>query len=357
MSSTATNKHATVSRHTGKLPTFHRGEITALACSEFQDACTNYFAHKDTAAEKQVSIVLGCFEDMKVNNWTCPVVQRKRLTALSFPDFMGEFRKKFLKANWMEATRAEVLSSRMKAAETFDEWATNLQSLSALLSDEASVDAVKLDDKRLRHTLEAGMLPDLSHRYYLHPTASKISDDKFDEWLHAVVEIDEARQYEDDHIAAALHAADRGKRKAPVPPMTLSTHPKRSSMTRARATLLPNHLLLPPLPTPPPSAPLSPTTSASSSATMTGAINAAASLSAINPPTAPMASPTRRPTRHSPRPRPTVRRPPRRASPLRSSCPASTTTTTATTTRKMPTSDRQRPRRQARPQTLHLAQT
>ncbi|KAJ7437698.1 hypothetical protein FB451DRAFT_1450431 [Mycena latifolia] len=227
MSSTTTNKHATVSRHTGKLPTFHRGEITALACSEFQDACTNYFAHKDTAAEKQVSIILGCFEDMKVNNWTRPVAQRKRLTALSFPDFMGEFRKKFLKANWMEATHAEVLSSRMKAVETFDEWATNLQSLSALLSDEASANAVKLDDKRLRHTLEAGMLPDLSHRYYLHPTVSKISDNKFDEWLHAVIEIDEAHQYEDDRIAAALHAADRGKCKAPGPTDDAEHAPKK----------------------------------------------------------------------------------------------------------------------------------
>ncbi|KAJ6544866.1 hypothetical protein DFH09DRAFT_1088403 [Mycena vulgaris] len=107
------SKFAIVTHHTGKLPTFSKGEVTALACSEFQDTCQNYCAHKDTATDKQVAIVLGCFEDMKVNNWTRPPPTRARLIALKFPEFMIEFRRKFLRPDWQETTRAEVLLSCM----------------------------------------------------------------------------------------------------------------------------------------------------------------------------------------------------------------------------------------------------
>ncbi|KAJ7443071.1 hypothetical protein B0H11DRAFT_2251143 [Mycena galericulata] len=111
----------------------------------------------------------------------------------------------------------------MKADETFDEWTTNLQSLAALLADDDSADAgFALDDKRLRHTIEAGMLPDLNRRYTRHATAPKIADDKFDDWLKAVIEIDEVRLYDDERIATLLaEKAEKersnggGKRKAP----------------------------------------------------------------------------------------------------------------------------------------------
>ncbi|KAJ7185083.1 hypothetical protein B0H12DRAFT_1040452, partial [Mycena haematopus] len=123
----ATNsKYATVTRKPGHLPTFHKGEVTALACSEFQDALSNYFAHKDTAPERQVSIALGCFEDMKINNWTRPAGTRERLRKLSFTAFMSEFKKKFLRTDWKESTRKEILSSRMKETDSFDTWSTSV---------------------------------------------------------------------------------------------------------------------------------------------------------------------------------------------------------------------------------------
>ncbi|KAJ7463597.1 hypothetical protein FB451DRAFT_1403620 [Mycena latifolia] len=201
---------ATVTRHTSKLPTFYCGEITALACSEFQDACSNYFALKDTAAEKQVSIMLGCFEDMKVSNWTRPIAARKHRVALTFPEFMGEFRKKFLCTDWKEATRAELLSSRMKTTETFDEW-TNLESLAALLADDPSVpSSFSLNQKRLRHMIEASMLPDLAHCYARDENASKIAEDKLDDWLTAVIKIDEQRQYNNEHIEIMLAGKECG---------------------------------------------------------------------------------------------------------------------------------------------------
>ncbi|KAJ7640817.1 hypothetical protein DFH06DRAFT_928285, partial [Mycena polygramma] len=87
------------------------GEVTALAISEFQDACNNYFAHKGTDAERQVAIVLGCFEEPKINNWLRPAGTRARIMKLSFLDFIGELKLKFLRSDWKETTRKEILSS------------------------------------------------------------------------------------------------------------------------------------------------------------------------------------------------------------------------------------------------------
>ncbi|KAF8146607.1 hypothetical protein K438DRAFT_503311 [Mycena galopus ATCC 62051] len=205
------SKYASVTRKAGHLPTFHKGEVTALACSDFQDALSNYFAHKDTAADRQVSIALGCFEDPKINNWTRPTATRDRLRALTFSVFMSEFKKKFLRTDWKETTRKEILSSRMKDTESFDEWSTAVMSLAALLADDPAASAIALDEKRLRHTLEAGMLPDLAHLYTDHATASAIADDKFDDWLRAVTDIDKRRIYDDARISRLL---TQSKRKA-----------------------------------------------------------------------------------------------------------------------------------------------
>ncbi|KAJ7663578.1 hypothetical protein B0H17DRAFT_1143987 [Mycena rosella] len=136
------SKFATITRITGKLLTFHRGKVTALTCSDFQDGCNNYFSHKDTTPAKKVGVILA-------------------------------------------------------------------------LSNDANTTAITLDDKRIFHTLEVGMLPDLSRRYMKDPKASKIADDQLDEWLHAIVEIDEVHQYEDECMAFFVFNAntDKGKRK------------------------------------------------------------------------------------------------------------------------------------------------
>ncbi|KAJ7629599.1 hypothetical protein B0H17DRAFT_1150527 [Mycena rosella] len=96
-----------------------------------------------------------------------------------------------------------------------------MSSLTALLSDDANADGVVLDDKRICHMLEAGMLPDLSHRYTKDTTAPKITDDKLDEWLRAVIVINKVCQYKDELMAffvfnanADKSAAKKGKYKA-----------------------------------------------------------------------------------------------------------------------------------------------
>jgi hypothetical protein len=209
-------KDATVTTVPGKLPIFGPGNITALACSEFVSAVRNYFLLKDTAEEKRVGILVGCFEEPKVKNWLRPTAAHTRLTALSLNDFMTKFKTKFLPVDWVEKTRKEVLSSRMSEHQTFDEWSTHVNSLAALLQDDsaaATASALQIDDKCLRHTLEAGMLEDLHHRVSAAP-AAKIPDDQYDEWTRAVTVIDLERVYDDAKIARMLATAASASDKA-----------------------------------------------------------------------------------------------------------------------------------------------
>ncbi|KAJ7075751.1 hypothetical protein B0H15DRAFT_956247 [Mycena belliarum] len=205
-------KVAVVESHSNKLPTLHEGEISPLAANDFEISCLNYFAAKDIAAERQVAVILGCFRSQAVNNWSRPAVSRTRLMALTFAEFMAEFRTKFLRPHWEKTTRAQVLGSRMLDTETFSDWATNVEALHSLLIGTTA----ELDTNQLRYTLEAGMLPTLATLYGADDTAPGIEKDKFDEWRSAVILIDERRAFTlEENRKAIERELSLQKRKAP----------------------------------------------------------------------------------------------------------------------------------------------
>ncbi|KAJ6599717.1 hypothetical protein DFH09DRAFT_1355827 [Mycena vulgaris] len=78
----------------------------------------------------------------------------------------------------------------------------------ALLADSKDL----VEDKTLRHVLEAGMVPDLAH-LYAKSQAKKIEE--LDDWLAAVADLDEDRVYENEKFARVLEAikASSVKRK------------------------------------------------------------------------------------------------------------------------------------------------
>ncbi|KAJ6502997.1 hypothetical protein DFH09DRAFT_944406 [Mycena vulgaris] len=188
-------KYATVETHTGKLPTLHKGELTPLAANDFERACRHYFKYRDTAPEKQVATVLGCINDTRMNNWLRVTSEQDRVCDGTFADFMKEIRRHFLKPDWETTTRAQVLSSRMKETDRFSDWVVEMQALTCLLT--GSVNA--LDDTRLRHSMEANMLPDLIRAYLLDDIAPKVVIDDLDLWIREVERIDEKRLYDADH--------------------------------------------------------------------------------------------------------------------------------------------------------------
>ncbi|KAJ7723298.1 hypothetical protein DFH07DRAFT_705298, partial [Mycena maculata] len=150
------SKFAWVEKHVSKLPTLHKGELTPLIIDEFDLTITNYMTSKDIAADKQVAMILGCFMDPHFTNWFRPNTERKRLIALTLPDFLEEVKEKFLDDDGETQVRTDILSMRQTTDQSFDEFATSLIGHTSLLADTAPI-----PDTQIRLHLEAGMSDDL----------------------------------------------------------------------------------------------------------------------------------------------------------------------------------------------------
>ncbi|KAJ7782430.1 hypothetical protein DFH07DRAFT_949235 [Mycena maculata] len=150
MTAPANSKFAWVEKHVSKLPTLHKGELTPLIIDEFDLAVTNFMTLKDIAADKQVTMILGCFMDPHFTNWFRPNTECKRLIALTLPDFLKEVKEKFLDDDWETQVRTDILLMRQTADQSFDEFATSLIGHTSLLAD-----------TQIRLHLEAGMSDDL----------------------------------------------------------------------------------------------------------------------------------------------------------------------------------------------------
>ncbi|KAJ6490459.1 hypothetical protein DFH09DRAFT_947820, partial [Mycena vulgaris] len=186
------SKYAYVEKHAAKLPTFHKGELTPLVIDDMELACTNYFNAKDVAAEKQVVTILGCFMDPHFTNWVRPSATRARLIALTFPEFMKEFKEKFLDDDWETLVRSDVMSMRQADDQTFDQFATSLISHTSLLADTAPI-----GDVQTRHQLEAGMADDLRFICMRNDKLKELiakPTSTLDQYIRAVNRLDEERR-------------------------------------------------------------------------------------------------------------------------------------------------------------------
>ncbi|KAJ7782935.1 hypothetical protein B0H16DRAFT_1297079 [Mycena metata] len=188
-------------RHANKFPILTDGDVTPLVLNDMEMACRHTFAAKETAADKQVSMVLGNFLDKRITNWVRPSAKHTCICILTFMAFMSKVKSKLLPEDWEIQTRLEVLILKQSPEQSFPNYVTDLQSLASLLIGTASA----IDDTRLRHTIEANMLTDLSLKYSHDPTASSIATNKFSDWITTV----EAQK----KLFAEL--AGGGKRKAP----------------------------------------------------------------------------------------------------------------------------------------------
>ncbi|KAF8122259.1 hypothetical protein K438DRAFT_1793260 [Mycena galopus ATCC 62051] len=209
---------ASVEQFSNRPPVLHEGDVTPLIVRKFENAARNYFGYKGTPDDQKVGVMIGCLRDERHLNWLDPDAERERVLKLTFPQFMAEFRKKYLKADWEHTTRNELLNSKMKNAEqSFDEWYTQVASLHALLVNTPSA----LDPTRLRHTLEAGMCEDLAYDYSRDTAATAVPVAELELWLIEVRRVDEKRLRElakQHRLAAEYAKAEKSKaekRKAP----------------------------------------------------------------------------------------------------------------------------------------------
>jgi hypothetical protein len=198
--------YAEVEHHSSCPPVLTRGDITLLVTRDFENAALNWFALKGVPEASQVANILGCFRDMHHIAWLRPNAECTRVTKLSFNDFMAEFRSKYLPVDWQAMTWNEILSSRMKETQTFDEYFTDVVGLGSLLDGTPAA----LDNPSLHHTLEVGMCADLEVEYCL----DTVAHEKMDEWCREVRRIDEKRIRDiakQRRITAEIHKAEKRK--------------------------------------------------------------------------------------------------------------------------------------------------
>ncbi|KAJ7367148.1 hypothetical protein DFH08DRAFT_679484, partial [Mycena albidolilacea] len=202
--------YAEVEAHTSRPPVLTKGDITPLVIRNFENAALNWFALKAVAPGSQVSNILGSFRDPRYVAWLRPNAERSRVMKLSFNGFMSELRQKYLPVDWQAVTRNEILSSRMKDTQSFDEFYTEVIGLGSLLE---GTDA-ELSTTRIRHTLKAGMCADLEVEYREELTIKAIAVDEMDKWSKEVRRIDEKRMRNlatQRRIAAEIHKAEKRK--------------------------------------------------------------------------------------------------------------------------------------------------
>ncbi|KAJ7156122.1 hypothetical protein C8R43DRAFT_848728, partial [Mycena crocata] len=189
---------ATVIAPTSKLPTLTAGEVTPTIVAEFEYAVKCYFNAKPCDDVKKVSTILGCFQDVHVQDWLRPDEEQERVAKLLLPAFMAEFRTRFLPDNWESTTRTQLMQCRMLA-------------IHSLLIGTAS----QLDATRLRHTIEGNMVADLQRRHNDDDAAKAIAADKLKEWITRMKVLDRSRRAHIEDIQRELEAIRKAeKRKA-----------------------------------------------------------------------------------------------------------------------------------------------
>ncbi|TDL24465.1 hypothetical protein BD410DRAFT_852903 [Rickenella mellea] len=155
----------------GRVPVVHPGNLTASVLHSFENRCTNFFEIKDVPADKRVKMILPAFTDPLVCGWIN--VNRAKLQALTFENFMTQLRSKYLPDNWKSVERRRLI----------------VQSINLLLSGTDS----HFSEEKLRQVIENGMTDKLAARC----TTEKVDRVKdFDKWLSEVKRVDDGHRAE-----------------------------------------------------------------------------------------------------------------------------------------------------------------
>ena len=104
--------------------------------------CLRYFSVKTVPARERVTCVIHGLESPGMQDWIC--IHSICLSALTFDDFIGEFKKKWLPKHWEDDIRNKVIG--MQGDRTFWEWQNELRNNNILLT--GLLDHITLDNLR-----------------------------------------------------------------------------------------------------------------------------------------------------------------------------------------------------------------
>jgi hypothetical protein len=176
--STAEVTHTTAS----KPPCLSAGTISPEVLHQFENACHSFFHNKEGLEPKDhIARIAGSLQDPLLADWYW--TGQETFDALSFNDFMKEFRNKWLPNNWEQDIRHKVLGTKQSGA--FWDWAVKMRSLNTLLHGTTN----HLDDAALLNQLKANLEPWLSCAC----DDERIKEDTLDKWLDKVKIVDKKK--------------------------------------------------------------------------------------------------------------------------------------------------------------------
>ncbi|KAJ7152722.1 hypothetical protein C8R43DRAFT_1127176 [Mycena crocata] len=194
--------YGTVTLQPNRLPIVSTGKLKPADLALFEYGCNNYFSIKSTPTASKVAVSLACFQCPLIISWLRPTAEVARVSALPWSEYMDELRVRLLDVDWESKTRTQLLQMRMHDTETFGEYYTRLVAVHSLLINTPS----QFDNSRLRYTIEAGMIPTLSHMCGLDDKAKVVAIEKLDEWIVEARHIDADRVEINRRIAAEVEA-------------------------------------------------------------------------------------------------------------------------------------------------------
>ncbi|KAH9939459.1 hypothetical protein B0H21DRAFT_698417 [Amylocystis lapponica] len=163
------------------VPLLTSRKITPQVLTNWEHACRVYFKEKDVANAKKVAKVTGGLQDELVRDWYFN--DADTLDALSWANFLKEMRKRWLPKGWVDRTLTDLLRSRQRDDEPFEDWVISIEKLNTLLRGTTA----HLDNTHLRTQICAAACEEL--RILCDEDTLKDVED-YRDWKNAVIASD-----------------------------------------------------------------------------------------------------------------------------------------------------------------------
>jgi hypothetical protein len=213
-------------------PVLTVGDITPDVMKQWERACRSFFKSKDIEANDQVRRVCYGMKDTRISDWY--LVDKERIDALKFDEYMIEMRANWLKMGWEGKVRKKILSSHQGSLSFWD-WQVSMQVQNSLLRGTPS----HLSETQLRNQLEVNLNDNLAA---ICDDGKVHNEANFRKWLAEVRRFDEKRQHEKAEWLETIYASlgrDKSGERKPLASSKSYNHPASSASGSTHTSPLP----------------------------------------------------------------------------------------------------------------------
>ncbi|PIL33967.1 hypothetical protein GSI_03675 [Ganoderma sinense ZZ0214-1] len=166
-------------------PNITDGRVMPAVANTFEHGCVVHFKDKDVPPDRQVAKATANITNALISDWY--IAHHEEFDAMTFEEFMAEFRDQWLPRGWAMKLRAQILQASQSHQEPFDLFCIRVMKLNTQLRGSN----LRFDDDGLRATISANLYPDLAVQANEYAITSIVS---FKDWQDAVNELDIARR-------------------------------------------------------------------------------------------------------------------------------------------------------------------